>query len=145
MEMDERSPVVEFEVSTDRTRLDVALIHRFLSTSSYWAQGRSREDVERSIANSLCFGAFVPDGQIGFGRVVTDYTVFGYLADIFVVAEWRGRGIGKRLVSAMLGHPDLKALRLFLRTRDAQTFYASLGFVSPPNLEELMARHPESA
>jgi GNAT superfamily N-acetyltransferase len=145
MGTDARSPLEGFEVSTDRSRLDVALIHRFLSTSSYWAQGRSRQDVERSIANSLCFGAFVPGGQIGFGRIVTDYTVFGYLADIFVIAEWQGKGIGRRLVSAMLAHPDVKGLRLILRTRDAQTFYASLGFVSPPNLQELMARYPENA
>jgi hypothetical protein len=90
MEPDDKSSR-ELEVSTDRTRLDVALIHRFLSASSYWAQGRSREDVERSIAHSLCFGAFASGGQIGFGRVVTDYAVFGYLADIFVIDQWRAR------------------------------------------------------
>jgi GNAT superfamily N-acetyltransferase len=131
------------EISTDVTRLDVAMIHAYLSGSSYWAPGRSRADVERSIAHSLCFGAFTPMRQIAFGRVVTDFTVFGYLADVFVVPEWQGRGVGKRLIRTMIDHPRLSGVRLLLRTRDAQSFYASLGFVSPPNFQELMAHLPE--
>jgi GNAT superfamily N-acetyltransferase len=130
------------EVSTDRARLDVALIHRFLSASSYWALGRSLEDVERSIAHSFCFGAFTSDGQIGFGRVVTDFTVFGYLADVFVIPEWRGKGVGRRLVRAMLEHPRLNGVGLMLRTKDAHPFYQALGFGPPRNLDELMARYP---
>jgi GNAT superfamily N-acetyltransferase len=141
MDIDE-SAAEGIEVSTDRARLDVALIHRFLSTSSYWALGRSREDVERSIAHSFCFGAFISDGQIGFARVVTDFTVFGYLADVFVVPEWRAQGVGKRLIGAMLEHPRLQGVGLLLRTKDAHPFYRSLGFESPRNLDELMARHP---
>ena len=134
----------EVEVSTDRARLDIALIHAYLSTSSYWAQGRSRAEVERSLAHSLCFGLFTPARQIGFGRVVTDYTVFGYLADIFVLPGYQGQGLGTRLVQAMLEHPDIRGLRLLLRTRDAHAFYASLGFRAPGNLHEFMARIPET-
>jgi GNAT superfamily N-acetyltransferase len=144
METRKSSAAEEFEVSTERS-LDVASIHRFLSTSSYWAQGRSREDVERSIAHSFCFGAFSSGAQIGFGRVVTDFTVFGYLADVFVIPEWQGRGVGSRLVRAMIEHPRLRGVQLMLRTKDAQSFYAALGFVSPRNFQELMARYVERA
>ncbi len=139
-----------FEVSTERGRLDVGLVHRFLSTSSYWAQGRSREDVERSIEHSLCFGVYTAKGsdapeQIGFGRVVTDYTVFGYVADVFVLPEWRGRGAGKRLLQAMVEHPSLQPLGvMLLRTKDAHAFYEAVGFVSPLRLEELLALYPAS-
>jgi GNAT superfamily N-acetyltransferase len=145
VETDERQPPGNaFEISTDRACLDVAMIHSFLSTSSYWARGRSREDVERSIAHSFCFGAFASGAQIAFGRVVTDFTVFGYLADIFVIPEWQGQGVGRRLVRAMIEHPRLQTLQLLmLRTRDAQSFYTSLGFISPRNPLELMARYPE--
>ena len=85
--------VEEFEISTERSRIDVALVHDFLSSSSYWARGRSSEVVEASIANSLRFGAYRLGQQVGFCRVVTDYAVFGYIADMFVVRQWRGRGV----------------------------------------------------
>jgi RimJ/RimL family protein N-acetyltransferase len=118
----------DFEISTDPARLDLAVIHRFLS-SSYWAEGRTREHVERSVAASLCFGVYQQGEQIGFARVVTDRTVFGYLMDVFVLPEHRGLGIGKTLIRAVLDHPDLQGLRFFaLRTRDAHEFYASFGF-----------------
>jgi len=82
----------DLEISTDPGRIDVDLVHRFLTTS-YWAEGRTREVVERSIAHSICFGAFTGGRQVAFGRVITDRAVYGYLADIFVVPEFRGRGI----------------------------------------------------
>lgn len=142
MSTNEVSPAPDIEVSTDRARLDVGLIHRFLSTSSYWAQGRSRPQVERSIEHSLCFGAYAGGEQIGFGRVVTDFTVVGYLMDIFVIPEWRGRGAGKRIVRAIVEHPDLSALPLLLlRTEDAHELYRRFGFVSPRNPRDLMARY----
>jgi len=137
------STPTELERSTDPNRLDIELIHRFLSTSSYWAQQRSREQVESSLSHSLCFGVYSGAHQIAFGRVVTDYTVFGYLADIFVIAEWRGRGVGKRLLASIVEHPQLKGLPvLLLRTKDAHAFYATFGFATPPRPEELMARSP---
>lgn len=132
----------DLEISTDRARLDVGMVHRFLSDSSYWAQGRSVEEVRRSIEHSLCFGAYASGAQIAFGRAVTDFTVFAYLADIFVLPEWRGQGVGKRLVQAIVEHPELQRLPgMLLRTKDAQTLYAQFGFVSPRHPAELMARY----
>jgi GNAT superfamily N-acetyltransferase len=132
----------DLEISTDRARLDVGLVHLFLSTSTYWAQGRSLDEVERCIEHSLCFGAYASGEQVAFGRVVTDYTVLGYLFDIFVLPEWRGRGVGKRLVQAIVEHPDLRALPvMLLRTKDAHALYGQFGFASPRHPGELMARY----
>ena len=129
----------DIEVSTDRARLDVSLIEQFLRTS-YWAAERPRDVIERSIAHSLCFGVYTADRQIGFGRVNTDYAVFGYLSDVFVLPEFRGRGVGKYLVKAILEHPDVHGLQLLLlRTRDAHGLYAQFGFTPPYKPEELMA------
>ena len=131
----------DLEISTDPARIDVDLVHRFLSTS-YWAEGRTREVVERSMAYSICFGAYTNGRQIAFGRVVTDRAVYGYLADIFVLPEFRGAGVGKRLVRAMLEHPDVARLNgVHLRTRDAHGLYAQFGFVPIGNAEEMMVRY----
>jgi N-acetylglutamate synthase-like GNAT family acetyltransferase len=117
-----------YEISTDRGRLDVALIHDFLR-SSYWAQGIPRAVVERSIEHSLCFGAYLDGRQVGFARVISDFAVIAYIADVFVVPERRGRGISKLLMRAILEHPDLQGLRRFLlATRDAHGLYAQFGF-----------------
>jgi len=130
----------DLEISTDPARIDIDLVHSFLNTS-YWAEGRSREVVERSIAHSICFGAYTAGRQVAFGRVVTDRAVFGYFADIFVVPEYRGRGISKQLVQAMLDHPDVARLNgIHLRTRDAHGLYAQFGFAPVANAHELMAR-----
>jgi len=131
----------DLEISTDPARIDVDLVHRFLSTS-YWAEGRTREVVERSMAYSICFGAYTNGRQIAFGRVVTDRAVYGYLADIFVLPEFRGASVGKRLVRAMLEHPDVARLNgVHLRTRDAHGLYAQFGFVPIGNAEEMMVRY----
>ena len=128
----------DLEISTDPARLDVDMVHRFLSTS-YWAQGRSRETVEHSIANSMAFGAYTSGRQVAFARVITDRAVFGYLADVFVVPELRGRGVGKVLMRAVLSHPDLAGLKLILlRTRDAHGLYAQFGFETVTGPAELM-------
>jgi GNAT superfamily N-acetyltransferase len=130
-----------FEISTDPARLDVDLIHRFLS-GSYWAAGRSREVVEQSIRHSLCFGVYGEDGQVGFARVITDRAVFAYLADVFILPEHRGQGLSKALVRTILAHPDLQGLMVFLlRTRDAQGLYAQFGFQPIANPDELMGRY----
>jgi RimJ/RimL family protein N-acetyltransferase len=130
---------MEHEVSTDPSRLDFELIHRFLA-SSYWAQDRPRAVVERSLANSLCFGVYLDGRQVGFARVVTDRAVFAYLMDVFVLPEHRGRGLGKALVRAVLAHPDLQGLRLFaLRTRDAHGLYAQFGFRPLADVNSIMA------
>ena len=104
-------------------------MHRFLSDESYWCPGVSREVVDRSIDNSLCFGAYDGDRQVGFARVVTDTATFAHLMDVFVISEYRGRGIGKKLVAAVMEHPGLQGLRIFsLATADAHSLYEQFGF-----------------
>jgi len=129
------------EISTDKSRIDIAVVHEYLS-ASYWGVGRSRAVVERSIQNSLCFGVYHSGRQIGFGRVVTDFAVFAYLSDIFVIPEFQGRGIGKILVRSMLEHPQLQGLQvMLLRTRDAHGLYEQFGFRALPRPEEMMGRY----
>jgi GNAT superfamily N-acetyltransferase len=127
------------EISTDRGRLDLAAIHRFLSEESYWAPGISREMVERAVANSLCYGVYEDDRQVGFARVVTDRVRFGYLADVFILPGFRGRGYGKRLIEAILADPELETVsRLLLFTRDAHTLYGPFGFETPGDPGRIM-------
>ena len=126
----------DYFISTDRAKLDVAAIHDYLSNRSYWAEGRPLETVERSIQNSLCFGLYHQDKQVGLARVVTDYATYGYLCDVFIVEDYRGRGLGKWLVECVLSHPALKGLRkISLATRDAQDLYRQFGFteIEDPN------------
>jgi GNAT superfamily N-acetyltransferase len=131
----------EYEISCDAERIDISLVHDFLR-SSYWAEGRGRETVERSIRNSLCFGVYVVGRQVAFARVITDRAVFAYLADVFVIPEFRRRGISKALIRAILDHPDLRNLRTFLLgTRDAHGLYAQFGFVSVSEPHRLMGRY----
>lgn len=134
----------KYELSTDSARFDLDLIHSFLA-ASYWAEGRPRHVVEQSIRHSLCFGVFDGDRQVAFARVITDRAVFGYLADVFVIPEYRGKGISKGLMAAILEHPDVHGLKLLLlRTRDAQGLYAQFGFAPVPNADEMMARYSSS-
>ena len=118
-----------YEISTDVTRLDRALIHRFLHDDSYWAKGVPRDVVDRAIDNSLCFGLYRDGAQVGFARVVSDRAAIAYLADVFVLEEHRGRGLGKRLIETVMAHPDLQGLRrFFLGTADAHSLYEQFGF-----------------
>jgi len=118
----------EVSISTDPSRLDLDVIHGYL-TRSYWGKGISRETVERSIAGSLCFGLFKGARQIGFARVITDRATFAYLADVFILEEFRGRDLGKRLMETIRAHPDLRNLRRWmLVTRDAHGLYEKFGF-----------------
>jgi GNAT superfamily N-acetyltransferase len=130
-----------YEISTERDRLDLAVIHRYLSEEAYWSPGVSRAVVERAIANSLCFGLFAPDGaQAGFARAVTDRATWAYLADVFVLAEHRGRGLGVWLMETVLAHPDLQGLRrIELATDDAHGLYARFGFEPLRRVERFMA------
>ena len=119
------------EISTDKSKLDVEMIHRFLVEDSYWAQTRTLEQTRTAIENSLCFGAYSGDIQIGFGRVVTDFATFAYVGDVFVLDEYRGRGISKKLMQAMVDHPRLQGLRRWvLATRDAHGLYEQFEFGS---------------
>ena len=121
----------KYEISTNKSKLDINYIHGFLS-ESYWAAGIPKHAVEKSINNSFCFGLFEAKRQIGFARVITDFTTFAFLADVFVDEDSRGKGLGKRLVTEILNHEDLKGLkRWHLITDDAQGLYKQLGFVVP--------------
>ena len=116
-------------ISTDAKRLDVKLIHHFLSTDSYWAQRRTVELVERSLRNSLNFGLYEGEAQIGFARVVSDYATFAWLADVFVLPSHRGRGLSKWLLATIVNHKELSGLRRWvLATRDAHELYRRFGF-----------------
>lgn len=131
----------EFSISTDRARLDIAVIHNFLTTDSYWAQGRTVETIKRSIENSLNFGVYHRQQQVGFARVVTDYATFAWLADVFVFDEYRGRGLGKWLVEVILSHPELQGFRRWvLATKDAHELYRRFGFIELKRPERWMER-----
>jgi GNAT superfamily N-acetyltransferase len=125
-------------VSTERARLDVALVHRFLN-ETYWAAGIPMSVVVRSIEHSVAFGLYRGPRQIGFARVVSDLATYGYLADVFIVEEERGRGLGEWLVESILLHPELRGLRRFaLFTKDAASLYARHGFVAAEGLPSYM-------
>lgn len=127
------------QITTDKDRLDIELIHRFLCDEAYWSRGIPREVVERAIEGSLCFGGYLDGRQVAFARVVTDGATFGYLADVFVVPEHRGQGHSRTLMAAVMAHPELHGLRRFtLATLDAHGLYASFGFTAPARPETLM-------
>lgn len=129
-----------YEISTDRSRLDIDLIYRYLSEDSYWAKNIPREVVNRSIENALCFAAYEGNELAGFARVVTDYAVFAYIGDVFVLPAHRGRGVSKLIMQAIRGHPQLQGLRRWhLLTRDAHDLYRQFGFRELEN----PARHME--
>lgn len=118
-----------FLVSTDKARLDINYIHQYLSYQSYWAGNIPIETVRKSIANSMCFGVYDGEKQIGFARMVTDRATFAYLADVFIDEKYRGRGLSKWMLEVILAHPDLQGLRrVILSTRDAHTLYSQFGF-----------------
>ena len=127
----------EFTVSTDPTLLDIDVIHGYLSRS-YWASERQREVVQRSIENSLNFGVYHEGKQVGFARVVTDHATVYWLADVFILEEYRGRDLGKFLIESVTGHPELFGLLGLLATRDAQGLYVKYGFSCPSNPNRLM-------
>ena len=140
--MADTTPDDGITVTTDPSRLDLDVIHGFLA-SSYWAKGIPREVVERAVRHSLCFGAFADGRQVGFTRVITDFATHAYVSDVFVLPSHRGRGIGTRLMAAVVSHPDLQGLRRWtLFTRDAHGLYRKFGFAEgryPERLMEILA------
>jgi GNAT superfamily N-acetyltransferase len=135
MSADQSSDTSMIVVDSDPRRLDLALIHAFLTTS-YWARGIPVETVRQSIEHSLCFGLYDVSRQVGFARVITDCTTFAYLADVFIVESHRGQGLSKQLMTAIRQHPRLQNLRRWmLVTRDAHSLYAQFGF-SPLSVPE---------
>jgi GNAT superfamily N-acetyltransferase len=116
-------------VSTDISKLNIEMIHRYLTSESYWARGIPKPVVEKSIANSLCFGVYCDNKQVGFARLVTDMATFAYLADVFIVPEYRGLGLSKFLMETIHGHPELQDLRRWwLGTKDAHGLYEQFGW-----------------
>lgn len=129
-------------ISINKTELDVRLIHRFLSESSYWAKGISLPLLQKAIDNSLCFGGFVGTRHVAFARVISDFSTFANLVDVFVVPESRGQGYGKALIQAVVEHPQLQGLRRFtLATSDAHGLYARFGFKALSRPEIFMEIH----
>lgn len=119
----------EFVISTDKSHLDIDAIHRFLVEDSYWARERTLEQTKTAIENSICFGLYSDGRLIGFARVVTDRATFAYIGDVFVIDEFRGRGLSKWLMEVMISHPELQGLRRWvLATRDAHSLYEKFGF-----------------
>ena len=126
----------EYTVTDDQNDLEMDTIYRFLHEASYWAENIPRSIVEKSVANSLCFGLYHGKKQIGFARAISDYATFAYIADVFVVPGHQGKGLGKWLISCILTHPELQGLRRWmLATLDAHGLYEQSGFVG--------LRHPE--
>ncbi len=133
----------DFIISTDKTRLNISLIHNYLSKESYWAKNIPLEVVERSIEGSCCFGLYDNKNQAGFARVVTDHATFGYLADVFILDEYRGKGLSKWLINEIMKHPDLQGLRRWmLATRDAHGLYVQFGFSPLDKPERIMGFKP---
>ena len=130
-----------YVVSTDASRLDIDYVHRFLSEKSYWAAGIPRALVAKAVANSLNFGLFLGDEQVGFARAITDYATHAYIADVFVDEAHRGKGLGKLLIEAVTSHPELRAMRrLMLGTDDAHGLYRRFGFTELHEPQRWMER-----
>jgi GNAT superfamily N-acetyltransferase len=126
------------EISSDRARLDLPLVHGWL-TRSYWSPGIPPSTLQRAIEHSICFGVYCEGRQVGFARVITDRATFGYLADVFILEPWQGHGLSRRLMKAVMAHPDLQGLRRFmLATRDAHGLYRKFGFDAPASPASLM-------
>jgi len=134
----------EYLISTDRSRIDVAAVHAFLS-QSYWSPGIPEDVVRRGIAGAVCFGMYHGQAQVGFARVITDQATYAYLADVYVLEAHRGRGLAKWLMEVIMSHPALQGLRRFaLSTRDAHALYRQFGFevvANPERQMEIMRRN----
>ena len=131
----------EYSITTDRSKLDIAAIHDFLSNHSGWGTNIPVETVQKSIAHSLNFGLFHFSAQIGFARVISDFATIAYLGDVYVLSEYQGRGLSKRLMDAVISHPELQGLRRWiLLTSTADWLYEKYGFTKLPNPEMYMER-----
>ncbi len=130
----------EYCITTDRSVMNLEVIHRFL-TNTYWAKGRKKELIKKSMQNSLCFAVLNENQQVGFARVITDYAIFAYLADVFILPTEQGKGLGKWLLSTILDYPELKPTKGFLlATKDAHGLYRQFGFTSLEQPEKMMQR-----
>lgn len=136
---------MKYSISTDKEKLNVEAIHDYLCHKSYWAKGRSFDNVQKSISNSLCFGLYDPENKmLGFARVVTDTVVFAYLMDFYICEEHQGKGLGTRLVKHIIEQPDLQVRLWFLATASAHGLYKKFGFSSLDEPERFMFKRDEN-
>jgi GNAT superfamily N-acetyltransferase len=127
-------------ISTDKNKLQIDMIHQFLTTT-YWAKGRTFNDVKKSIEHCLCFGVYKNEKQIGFARLATDYTVFVYLMDVFILPEYRGEGYSKQLIKTINEEPQLQSCKVWmLKTSDAHELYKQFGYTELKYPEKVMER-----
>ena len=128
------------EILTDKNKLQIDVIHKFLTTA-YWAKGRTIEAVKTSVENSLCFGVYINNQQIGFARIATDYVVFAYIMDVFILPEYRGKGYSKELMKAIHKEPKLQSCKVWmLKTADAHPLYKQFGYTALSHPEKMMER-----
>ncbi|MBB5394458.1 GNAT family N-acetyltransferase [Mucilaginibacter sp. AK015] len=128
-----------FLISTDKTLLDFDVIFNYLDQQSYWATHISPQRLKTAIQNSLCFGVYKDDAQVGFARVITDMATFAYLCDVFVLPDYKGNGLSKWIMQTIMNHPDLQGLRRWsLATRDAHGLYQQFGFTPLTNPDQWM-------
>jgi GNAT superfamily N-acetyltransferase len=127
-------------ISDDKNKLDIELIHKFLTTS-YWAEGRTLEEVKNSIEHSICFGVYKNDRQIGFARIVSDLTIIAYLMDVFILEEYRGKGYSKLLLKRIFDDVRFKGIKKWiLAIKDAHSLYAGFGFEKLKKPDRLMEK-----
>lgn len=130
-----------YHISTDKSFLDLSLIHKYLSEESYWARGIPFDKVKRSVENSLCFGIYLEAEQVGFARIISDHATFAYLADVFVLQAHRGKGLSKMMMEKIRTHPELQGLRRWmLATADAHGLYRQFGFEVIDSPEHFMEK-----
>lgn len=132
----------EYCLSTEKERLDIDSIHRFLSEEAYWSRNIPRQNVEDAIQNSLCFGVYCGDIQVGFARVISDFSTIAYLGDLYIINEYRGKGLSKWLMQAIMEHPRLQDLRRWvLLTADAHGLYRQFGWTAIAEPVNWMEKH----
>jgi GNAT superfamily N-acetyltransferase len=128
------------KISTDKSKLQVEVIHQFL-TSSYWAKGRTLDEVKKTLEHSLCFGVYKGNEQVGFARILTDYTIYAYIMDVFILQEHRRKGYSKQLMKAINEEPQLKSCKVWmLKTADAHGLYKQFGYNELAHPEKVMER-----
>ena len=132
----------KYLITTDTAKVDIDVVHQYLSEQSYWAKGIPRETVARSVQHSICFSVLHEDTLIGFARVVSDHATVAYLGDVFVLPAHRGQGLSKWLMECIIAHPDLQGLRRWmLATADAHGLYAKFGFTALNAPQRWMEKH----
>ena len=135
----------EYFISTDKSKIDVEKLHDYLCNTSYWAKGRSKERVIKSIENSDCFGLYDSnEAMVGFARVLTDYVVFAYLMDVVIFDQYRGKGLGKKLISHIMEQENIQVRLWFLGTADAHDLYKKFGFIYLDHPERFMLKRDEN-